>query len=92
MIEKGVQQGCLLSLSLFNLYAQCIMRNAGLDELQAGIKFVGRNVNNFRYATLMAESKRNKGPLYEGEGGERKSCLINKYLKTKIMASGPITS
>ena len=59
-IEKGVRQGCLLSLSLFNLYAEHIMRNARLDELQAGIKIGGRNINNLRYAddtTLMAESK-----------------------------------
>ena len=59
-IEKGVQQGCLLSLYLFNLYAEHIMRNAGLDELQAGIKTGGRNINNLRYVddtTLMAESE-----------------------------------
>ena len=60
MIEKGVRQGRLLSLFLFNLYAQHIMRNAGLNELQAGIKFMGRNINNLRYAddtTLKAESE-----------------------------------
>ena len=59
-IEKGVCQGCILSPCLFNLYAECIMRNAGLDEVQAGIKIAGRNINNLRYAddtTLMAESK-----------------------------------
>ena len=59
-IEKGVRQGCLLSPCLFNLYAEHIMRNAELDELQAGIKIARRNVNNLRYAddtTLMAESK-----------------------------------
>ena len=59
-IEEGVQEGCLLSPCLFNLCAEHIMRNAGLDELQAGIKIGGRNINNFRYAddtTLMAESK-----------------------------------
>ena len=58
--EKGVRQGCLLSSCLFNLYAEQIMRNAGLDELQAGIKIGGRNINNLRYAnntTLMAESE-----------------------------------
>ena len=59
-IKKGVQQSCLLSLCLFNLYAEHIMRNTGLDELQAGIKIDGRNINNLRYAddtTLMAESE-----------------------------------
>ena len=59
-IEKGVRQGCLLSLCLFDLYAEHIMRNARLDELQAGIKIARRNINNFRYAddtTLMAESR-----------------------------------
>ena len=61
MIEKGVRQGCLLSPCLFKLYAEYIMRNAGLDELQAGIKIGGRNINNLRYAddtTLMAESEK----------------------------------
>ena len=59
-VKKGVRQGCLLSLCLCNLYAEHIMRNAGLDELQAGIKASGRNLNNVRYGddtTLMAESK-----------------------------------
>ena len=59
-IEKGVQQGCLLLACLFNLYIEHIMRNAGLDELEAGIKIGGRNINNLRYAddtTLMAESE-----------------------------------
>ena len=59
-IGKGVYQGCVLSLCLFNLYAEYIMRNAGLDEAQAGIKIAGKNINNLRYAddtTLMAESK-----------------------------------
>ena len=59
-IEKGVQQGCLLSPCLFNLYTKHIMQNAGLDELKAGIKIVGRNINNLRYAddtALMAESE-----------------------------------
>ena len=59
-IGKGVHQGCILSLCLFNFYAEYIMKNAGLDEAQAGIKIAGRNINNLRYAddtSLMAESK-----------------------------------
>ena len=70
-IKKGVGQGCLLSPCLFNLYAEHIMRNAGLDELQAGIK-IGRSINNLRYAddtTLMAESEEElKSILMMGEG------------------------
>ena len=61
-IGKGVRQGCILSPCLFNFCAECIMRNAGLEETQAGIKIVGRNINNLRYAddiTLMAESEEN---------------------------------
>ena len=73
-IEKGVRQGCMLSPCLFNLYAEYIMRNAGLEEAQAGIKIAGRNINNLRYAddtTLMAESEEElKKPLDESERGE----------------------
>ena len=72
-IEKGIQQVCLLSPCLFNLYAEHIMRNARLNELQAGIKIGGRNINNLRYVddtTLMAESKETKKLPGEGEGGE----------------------
>ena len=71
-IEKGVHQGCLLSPCLFNLYAEHIMRNAGLDELQVGIKIGRRSINNLRYAddtTLMAESEEElKSVLMTGEG------------------------
>ena len=83
-IEKGVCQGCILSPCLFNFYAEYIMRNAGLEEAQAGIKIAGRNINNFRYAddiTLMAEShkshkeRRTIEPLDESERGEWKSWL-----------------
>ena len=69
-IEEGVCQGCILSPCLFNFYVQYIMRNARLDEAQAGIKIARRNINNLRYAdntTLMAESEQ---PLYESERGE----------------------
>ena len=71
------------------------MRNAGLDEAQAGIKVAGRNINKLGYAdgiTLMAETKRTKEPLAESEREEWKSWLKTQHQKTKIMASGPITS
>ena len=73
-IGKGVCQGCLLSPCLFNLYAEYIMRNAGLEEAQAGVKIARRNINNFRYAydsILMAKSEEElKKPLDKSEGGE----------------------
>ena len=72
-IGKGVHQGCILSLCLFNLYAEYIMRNAGLEEAQAVIKISGRNINNLRYAddtTLMAENEEEIKPLDESERGE----------------------
>ena len=72
-IGKGVHQGCILSSCLFNLYAEYIMRNAGLQEAQAGIKIAGRNINNLRYADetiLMAERRGTKKPLDESERGE----------------------
>ena len=72
-VKKGVQQGCLLSPCLFNLYAEHIVRNAGLDKLQAETKIGGRNINNLRYAdgtTLMAESEEELKSLYEGKGRE----------------------
>ena len=77
-IGKGVRQGCILSPCLFNLCADNIMRKAGLEEAQAGIKIAGRNINNLRYADdtiLMAESEETKESLDESERGKWKSCL-----------------
>ena len=95
-IGKGVQQGCILSPSLFNLYGEYIMRNAGLDESQAGVKIAGRNINNLRYAdntTLMAESEEElKSLLMRVKEESAKAGLKLNIKKTKIMASGPITS
>ena len=94
-IGKGVHQGCILSPCLFNLYAEYIMRNAGLDEAQAGIKIAGRNINNFRYTddtTLMAESKELKSLLMKVKEESEKVGLKLNVKKTKIMAFGPITS
>ena len=95
-IGKGVYQGCILSPCLFNLYAEYIMRNAGLEEAQAGIKIAGRNINNLRYAddtTLMAESKEElKSLLMKVKEQSEKVGLKLNIQKTKTMASGPITS
>ena len=94
-IGKGVCQGCILSPCLFNLYAKYIMRNAGLDEAQAGIKIAGRNINNLRYAddtTLMAESEELKSLLMKVKEKSEKVGLKLNMQKTKIMASGPIAS
>ena len=95
-IGKGVCQGCVLSPCLFNLYAEYIMRNAGLDEAQAGIKIVGRNINNLRYAddpTLMAESKEElKSLLMQVKEKSEKVALKLNIQKTKIMAFCSITS
>ena len=95
-IGKGVSQGCILSPCLFNLYAEYIMRNAGLEETQAGIKIAGRNINNLRYAddtTLMAESEEElKSLLMKVKEESEKVGLKLNIQKTKIMASGPITS
>ena len=92
---KGVHQGCMLSPCLFNLYAEYIMRNAGL-EAQAGIKIAGRNINNLRYTddtTLMAESKEElKSLLMKMKEESEKVGLKLNIQKTKIMASSPITS
>ena len=95
-IGKGVRQGCILSPCLFNLYAEYIMSNAGLEETQAGIKIAGRNINNFRYAnvtTLMAESEEElKSLLMKVKEKSEKVGLKLNIQKTKIMASGLITS
>ena len=95
-IGKGVRQGCILSPCLFNFYAEYIMRNAGLDEAQAGIKISGRNINYLRYAddtTLMAESKEELKSLWMKvkEESEKVGLKLN-IQKTKIMASSPIIS
>ena len=94
-IGKGVHQGCILSPCLFNFYAEYIMRNAGLEETQAGIKIAGRNINNLRYAddtTLMAKSKEElKNLVMKVKESEKVGLKLN-IQKTKIMASGPITS
>ena len=94
-IGKGVRQGCILSPCLFNLYAEYIMRNTGLDEAQAGIKIAGRNISKLRYAdntTLMAESEELKSLLMKVKEESDKVGLKLNIQKTKIMASSSITS
>ena len=95
-IGKGVHQGCILSPWLFNLYAEYIMRNAGLEEAQAGIKIARKNINNLRYAddtTLMAESEEElKNLLMKVNEESEKTGLKLNIQKSKIMASCPIIS
>ena len=95
-IGKGVCKGCILSPCLFNLYAEYILRNAGLDKAQAGIKIAEGNINNLRYAddtSLMAESKEElKSLLMKGEEERKKAGLNLNIHKTKIMVSSSITS
>ena len=91
---KGVHQACILSPCLFNLYAEYIMRNTRLDEAQAGIKIIGRNISDLIYAddtTLMAESEELKSLLMKVKEGSEKAGLKFSIQKTKLMASGPIT-
>ena len=95
-IGKGVRQGCISSPCLFNFYAKYIMRNAGLEEAQAGIKIAKRNISNLRYAddtTLMAESEEELKSLLMKVKEENEKVGLKLYIqKTKIMASSPITS
>ena len=95
-IGKGVCQGCILSPCLFNFYAEYIMRDAGLEEGQAGIRIAGRNISNLRYAsdtTLMAESEEElKNLLMKVKEESEKVGLKLNIQKTKFMASDPITS
>ena len=95
-IGKRVRRGCILSPCLFNLYAEYIMKNTGMNEAQAGIKIPGRNINNLRYAddtTLMAENEEEQKSLFMKmkEKSEKAGLKLN-IQKTKIMASVPITS
>ena len=101
-IGKGVRQDCILSLCLFNLYTEYIVRNVGLEEAQAGIKIAGRNINNLRYAddtTLMAESKEQLKSLLMKEKEESEKASLKPKIQKEcwvqsctVMASGPITS
>ena len=95
-IGKGVLQGCILAPFLFNLYAEYILKNAGLDKAQAGIKIARRNINNLRYAgdtTLMVENEEElKSLLMKVKEENEKVGLKLNIQKTKIIASGPITS
>ena len=94
-IGKGVRQGCILSLCLFNFYAEYIMRNARLEETQAGIKVAGRNINNLRYAddtTLMAESEEELKSLLMKVKEESEKVGLKLNIQKTIMACGPITS
>ena len=94
-IGKGVCQGCILSPCLFNIYAEYIMRNSGLDEAQAGITIARRNINDLRYeddTTLMAENEELKSLLMKVKEESEKVGLKLNIQKTKIMASGPISS
>ena len=94
-IRKGVCQGCILSSRLFNLHAEYIMINAGLNETQVGIKIARRSINNLRYAddtTRMAENEELKSLLMKVKEESEKTGLKLNIKKNKIMASGPITS
>ena len=94
-IGKGVHQGCILLPCLFNLYAEYIMRNAGLEEAQAGIKIARRNINNLRNVddtTLMAENEEELKSLLKVKEESEKTNLKLNIQKTKVMLSGPTTS
>ena len=94
-LRKGICQGCILSPCLFNLYAEYIIKNAALEEAQAGIKIARRNINNLRYAddtTIMAKSEEQKSLLMKVKQESEKLGLKLYIQKTKIVASGPITS
>ena len=90
-IGKGVRQRCILSPRLFNLYAEYIMRKAGLDEAQAGIKIAGKNINNLRYADDTTLWQKAKSLLMKVKEESEKAGLKLNIEKTKTMASGPIT-